>query len=113
MVFKVSGLFNQLKNKLGLGPTEPSGPIMAHADCSITKSTPEQRPQLQQPSLQGLGEPNELQFEHADKINAEVHPIRSQAKRSSRGSKPETPMRQRWRRSAVRAAKKAQGLERR
>ena len=113
MVYKVSGLFKQLKNKLGLGATEQSEPVMEHNDFTLSESTPERTSQLQQPSLQGLSKATERRIEHAEKINAEAPPKRSQAKRNSRGLKPETPMRQRWRRSAVRAAKKAPGLERR
>ena len=111
MVFKVSGLFNQLKNKLGLGATEQSDPIMEHNDVTVSKLTPERTSQLQPPPLQGLSKPTERPIEHAERMNAEAPPQRPQVKRNSRGLKPETPMRQRWRRSAVRAAKKAQGLE--
>ena len=58
MVFKVSGLFDQLKNKLGLGATEQSEPITPHIDSVLSKSNPDQRPQLQQSPLQGLSELN-------------------------------------------------------
>ena len=113
MVFRVSGLFNQLKNKLGLGATEQSEPKMPHIDSAVSKSNPEQRSEIQQPPVQGLSKPTERRIEHAEKVNAEAPLKRSQAKRTSSGFKPEAPMRQRWRRSAVRAVKKAQGLDRR
>ena len=113
MVFKVSGLFNQLNNKLGLGATEQSEPKIPHIDSAVSKSNPEQRSEIQEPPVQGLSEPNEKRVEHAETVNAEAPIKRSQAKRTSSGLKPETPMRQRWRRSAVRAVKKAQGLDRR
>lgn len=113
MVFKFSGLINQLKSKLGFGASEPSEPIIPHDDSPMWNSTSERSAQLQQLSLRGSSERAERRIDQADKVNADAPPNHSQAKKSVRGSKPEMPKRQRWRRSAVRAAKKVQGLERR
>ncbi len=110
MVFKVSGLFNQLKFKLGLGAPELSQTITSLDDSPISHSTPERSAKLQQPPLQSSREPTERRIEPTETAYADALPKHSQAKRSSRRSKAEMPKRQRWRRSAVRAAKKAHGF---
>ena len=113
MVFKVSGLFNQFKNRFGFGAKEPSGPTAAQDNSTVSNPIPDLCLPLPQLPMQVLSEPSEHRIEHAEDIDTEVAPNRSQVKKSSRKLKLRMPMRQRWRRSAARAAKKAQSLQRR
>jgi hypothetical protein len=111
MALKASSLFNRLKNKLGLGIAKPSRPTPVPDETIASSSTSKPSPQPLQPTFQKPSEPTESNIKQAERVSASVRPQQFRANRKGSPSvKPEMPMRQRWRASAVRAAKRAQSL---
>lgn len=110
MALKAAGLFTRLKNKLGLGTTESSKPTPTPTS-TISSAIAEPSPQIQQPISQSSTDSAKPEIGQTENMSASASPRGIRAKRSSRGSKPEVPLRQRWRRSAVRAARKARSLD--